>query len=120
MEFFLCHRGDRVWRNSRFPRYCSPAPLNIAGMMMDTLSWQAQAHLEKIKAHFDQSATLSPQAISYRRLLARYFNLLIPADASVLEVGCGTGELLASIKAKSKTGIDLSEDQISRARQRVH
>jgi SAM-dependent methyltransferase len=86
---------------------------------MQTLSWQAQAHLEKIKAHFDQSATLSPQAISYRRLLAGYFNLLIPADASVLEVGCGAGELLACIKAKSKAGIDLSEDQISRARQRV-
>ena len=88
-------------------------------MSTHTLPLQAQGHLEKIKAHFDQIATLSPQAISYRRLLARYFNLLIPEDASVLEVGCGAGELLASIKAKSKTGIDLSEQQISRARYRV-
>jgi SAM-dependent methyltransferase len=88
-------------------------------MSTHTLPLQAQGHLEKIKAHFDQIATLSPQAISYRRLLARYFNLLIPEDASVLEVGCGAGELLASIKAKSKTGIDLSEQQISRARCRV-
>src|SRR5271166_1154803 len=88
-------------------------------MSMHTLSLQAQGHLAKIKAHFDQTAILSPQAISYRRLLARYFNLLIPEDASVLEVGCGAGELLAWIKAKSKTGIDLSEHQISRARRRV-
>jgi SAM-dependent methyltransferase len=88
-------------------------------MKMRTLSFQAQGHLEKIKTHFERAATLSPQAISYRRLLARYFNLLIPEDASVLEVGCGTGELLAWIKAKSKTGIDLSEGQISRARRRV-
>jgi SAM-dependent methyltransferase len=86
---------------------------------MQTLSLQAQGHLQKIKAHFDQIASLSPQAISYRRLLARYFNLLVPEDASVLEVGCGAGELLALIKAKSKTGIDLSEHQISRARRRV-
>jgi SAM-dependent methyltransferase len=88
-------------------------------MKMHTLSLQAQGHLAKIKAHFDQTAILSPQAISYRRLLARYFNLLIPEKATVLEIGCGAGELLACIKAKSKTGIDLSEDQISRARRRV-
>jgi SAM-dependent methyltransferase len=88
-------------------------------MTMGTLSWQAQSHLERIKAHFDQITALSPQAIWYRRLLARYFNLLIPAEASVLEVGCGSGELLACIKAKSKTGIDLSEDQINLARRRV-
>jgi SAM-dependent methyltransferase len=86
---------------------------------MHTLSLKAQVHLAKIKAHFDQTAPLSPVAISYRRLLARYFNLLIPEGASVLEVGCGTGELLGRIRAKSKTGVDLSQDQISRARCRV-
>jgi SAM-dependent methyltransferase len=86
---------------------------------MNTLSLPAQGHLAKIKAHFDQSSALSPQAISYRRLLARYFNLLISEDASVLEVGCGAGELLAMIKAESKTGIDLSAGQISRAQRRV-
>src|SRR5271165_6360204 len=88
-------------------------------MSMHTLSLQAQGHLAKIKTHFDQTATLSPLAISYRRLLARYFNLLIPEYASVLEIGCGAGELLARIRARSKTGIDLSEHQISRARSRV-
>lgn len=88
-------------------------------MRMHTLSIPAQDHLAKIKTHFDQAPNLSPQAISYRQLLARYFNLLISEDASVLEVGCGTGELLAMIKAQSKTGIDLSADQISRARRRV-
>jgi SAM-dependent methyltransferase len=88
-------------------------------MSMHTLSLQAQSHLAKIKAHFDQTTTLSPQAIFYRRLLARNFNLLIPPDASVVELGCGAGELLACIKAKSKTGIDVSEDQINRARHRV-
>jgi SAM-dependent methyltransferase len=88
-------------------------------MTISAPSSQAQDHLAKIKAHFDQTGSLSLQAISYRRLLARYFNLLIPPDASVLEVGCGAGELLACIKAKSRTGIDLSEGQISLARRRV-
>jgi hypothetical protein len=45
--------------------------------------------------------------------------LIVPAEASVLEVGCGSGELLARIRAARKTGIDLSERQIAAARLRV-
>jgi SAM-dependent methyltransferase len=88
-------------------------------MTTQTLSYEAQSHLAKIKAHFDRAETLSTQAMAYRRFLAHYFNLLIPKEASVLEVGCGAGELLFWIQARSKTGIDLSEDQINRARRRV-
>jgi SAM-dependent methyltransferase len=35
---------------------------------------------------------------------------------SVLEIGCGTGELLNDIKAKRKTGIDFSEGMIAEAK----
>lgn len=55
----------------------------------------------------------------YRELLARYYRFLIPPDASVLEVGCGSGELLALLPNRDITGIDLSERQIARARQRL-
>jgi len=77
-------------------------------------------HLEAIRAHFDRPAVASTHASrSYRRLLAHYYNLLIHPNSSVLEVGCGDGELLARIRAREKTGIDLSEAQLSRARMRL-
>jgi len=50
----------------------------------------------------------------YRRLnktyyqdLERIHNLLIPKDQRVLEIGCGTGDLLASLKPSYGAGIEL-------------
>jgi SAM-dependent methyltransferase len=80
----------------------------------------AREHLERIRAFYDAAPTAPlPGARAYRALLAHYYNLLIPPDASVLEVGCGSGELLAQVRAARKTGIDLSARQIEAARQRV-
>lgn len=77
-------------------------------------------HLDTVRAHFDRHAPATTRASrSYRRLLANYYNRLIPHGASVLEVGCGDGELLALIHAGRKTGIDLSEAQLSHARARM-
>jgi SAM-dependent methyltransferase len=44
----------------------------------------------------------------YHRLMARYFRFLIPERAKVLEVGCGTGELLAAVKPSVGLGIDFA------------
>ncbi len=80
----------------------------------------AREHLQTIAAFYETSAgTLTPSARSYRSLLAHYFNLLIPAEASVLEVGCGDGELLSRLNAKHKTGVDIAEKQLERARARL-
>jgi SAM-dependent methyltransferase len=88
--------------------------------MSDTLNWLSQKHLEHIRAHFDaEEAILSPSAKSYRTLLAHYYNLLIPPGASVLELGCGDGELLAQLKVTQKTGVDISATQLQRARARL-
>ena len=77
-------------------------------------------HLEKIRAFYDAApTTLGRAAGSYRGLLAHYYNRLIPADASVLEIGCGSGELLARLRAGRKVGVDLSATQIAAARARV-
>lgn len=48
--------------------------------------------------------------------LENFCSFLVPEDASVLEVGCGTGDLLASIKAGRKVGIDFSPKMIEIAR----
>ena len=77
-------------------------------------------HLERVRTFYDGAST-EPKwgARQYRALLAHYYNLLIPAGASVLEIGCGSGELLSRIRAAHRTGIDASERQIAAARQRV-
>lgn len=43
---------------------------------------------------------------------------LIPADASVLEVGCGAGDLLAALPNERRHGIDYLPEVVARARQR--
>ncbi len=79
-----------------------------------------EQHLAKIRAAYEGAPTeLRWAQRHYQALLAHYYNLLIPADASVLEIGCGSGELLAHLRAREKTGIDLSDTQIAAARQRV-
>ena len=88
--------------------------------MMPPLGRLSEEHLTNIQAHFDaHPAPTTAASRSYRRLLAHYYNRLIPPTASVLEVGCGDGELLAQIHAQRKTGVDLSAAQIDHARQRI-
>jgi len=83
---------------------------------MSATSDLTQQHLAKMRAFFDAAPPPNGSARHYRAQLARYYNLLIPADASVLEIGCGTGELLARLQARRKVGIDLSPRQIDSAR----
>jgi SAM-dependent methyltransferase len=84
------------------------------------LSPSATRHLQSMAAFYDRAGTkMGWAARGYRRMLAHYYNLLIPPAASVLEVGCGGGELLALLRARTRVGVDLSENQIRRARDRV-
>lgn len=78
------------------------------------------ARLQALSEFYDDP-TVRPgwAANGYHRLLARYYNLLIPAEASVLEIGCGNGRLLSQLRARRKAGIDLSERLIQEARKRV-
>ncbi|MBI2813950.1 MAG: glycosyltransferase [Opitutae bacterium] len=87
---------------------------------MPTASALTRQHLDKIRDFYEAApADLTWSARSYRRLLAHYYNLLIPGEASVLEIGCGAGELLARVRAARKVGIDLSPRQIEAARARL-
>src|SRR5689334_15655836 len=47
-----------------------------------------------------------------------YLRFLIPAGASVLEIGCGLGDVLAALAPSRGVGIDLSPAIIERAKQR--
>lgn len=96
------------------------APTDGAAGSRPRISALAAAHLDRVRAFYD-AAPPQPKwgARQYRRLLAHYYNLLVPPHASVLEIGCGSGELLAQVKAARKVGLDLSPHQVAAARQRV-
>jgi SAM-dependent methyltransferase len=74
---------------------------------------------DRIREHFDRLASKRAQWRRrygyYYRLVERYFQFLIPPDASVLEIGCGTGDLLASLQPKRGVGIDLSPQMVATA-----
>ncbi len=79
-----------------------------------------RTHLAAVRAHYEAApADLGWAAESYRARLAHYYNLLIPANASVLEIGCGSGALLARLRAGRKVGVDLAPRQVDLARRRV-
>ena len=75
------------------------------------------AHTAAVRDHFNAVAD-APTALAkaYRRLLGHYYGLLIPADCSILELGCGTGELLAQLPSSKKVGLDIAARQIDFAR----
>lgn len=54
---------------------------------------------------------------AYRRLLTRIYRFLIPEGSSVLELGCGQGELLAALKPGRGVGVDFAPDMLTRARE---
>lgn len=54
----------------------------------------------------------------YQRHLRRLVHSLIEPNSRVLEVGCGVGDLLASLPASRAVGIDVSPRMVERARTR--
>jgi SAM-dependent methyltransferase len=46
----------------------------------------------------------------YHRRLNEIYSRMIPAGARVLEIGCGNGDLLASLKPQPGVGVDFSTD----------
>lgn len=54
----------------------------------------------------------------YWNEITQYVAYFSHQDSSVLEVGCGNGDLLAAISGKHKTGIDVSKEYINWAKDR--
>jgi SAM-dependent methyltransferase len=78
------------------------------------------SYLDRIRDFYDKAPTDSTWfGRFYRSLLARYYRQLIPSNASILEIGCGSGELIAQLPNRDIAGVDLSAKQIAAARQRT-
>jgi len=54
----------------------------------------------------------------YHQLLEKYYQFLIPPGLHVLELGCGQGDLLASLKPSIGVGVDFSGEAIRRGSKR--
>ena len=75
------------------------------------------------KKHLDYFESLAPERAVYRKRfryyyddIARYCGYFIYSESSVLEVGCGTGELLNDVPGRRKVGIDFSPRMVKEAR----
>ncbi|WP_430811515.1 MULTISPECIES: glycosyltransferase [unclassified Carboxylicivirga] len=76
---------------------------------------------EERRAYFESRAD---NWVKYRKRRAyywdsitRYCNYYIHEESSVLEIGCGSGELLAAINGRSKVGIDFCAPILEQARE---
>jgi SAM-dependent methyltransferase len=78
--------------------------------------------LERRRAEYDRWADERDRWRSrngaYYRAIERLTRFVVPEGASVLEVGCGTGDLLAALKPREGVGIDLSPRMIELAQKK--
>jgi SAM-dependent methyltransferase len=57
----------------------------------------------------------SGPSTAYRRRVAHVLGTIVPPGSKVLEVGCGRGDLLASLRPSAGVGLDYSEEMVRSA-----
>ena len=72
----------------------------------------------RLRKHYQAVQPLPLFSRGYRRILGKYLAHHLPAGVGLLEVGCGTGDLLAGFDGRQRTGIDLVPEQVEEARRR--
>ncbi len=82
----------------------------------------AERHVAQRREYWDRVARLRDRWLglggAYHRRLERVYRHLVAPGQRVLEVGCGAGDLLASLQPRAGVGVDLSPEMVARARQR--
>ena len=74
-----------------------------------------QNHWDKIARKKDSWKSLGAY---YHKRLGQLYTRLVSPGQKILEIGCGTGELLAKLKPSVGVGVDLSDEMVKRATQR--
>ncbi|GHT38365.1 glycosyl transferase [Bacteroidia bacterium] len=54
----------------------------------------------------------------YHKLLEKYFSFIVPAGKRVIEIGCGSGDLLHAVRPSYGVGIDFAPETIEIARRK--
>lgn len=78
----------------------------------------------ELRAHYDALAPRRERFIrrnrAYYKDLARFLSYVVPGDATVVELGCGTGNLIRELPNAAKTGVDFSATMIGEAKKHDH
>ena len=81
-----------------------------------------QSAYAEIAAFYDELAPREDEWLAkvgaYRELVRGIYTSLIPPGHSVLEIGCGRGDLLAAVRPSRGVGIDVSRGMVDEARRR--
>ena len=81
-----------------------------------------QKKKEEIRSYYNQLISGKPNYIRchnyYWNSIASYIDFYLHEQNSILELGCGVGNLLAKIKGNQKVGIDFSEETIKIAKKK--
>ncbi|MGD0577805.1 MAG: glycosyltransferase [Bryobacteraceae bacterium] len=82
----------------------------------DRIPARMEEHLKGVEEFFDHSAasveTWRRRNAGYHRTIASLARFYIPAGARVLEIGSGTGDLLAATEPRRGIGIDISTEMV--------
>lgn len=82
----------------------------------------SSAYLRRRREHWDRvsSSKKDPRrpGAHYQQLLFRHYRHLVPEGGRILELGCGHGDLLSSLKPGFGVGIDVSREMLEVARAR--
>ncbi|HRS57373.1 MAG TPA: class I SAM-dependent methyltransferase, partial [Desulfomonilia bacterium] len=77
---------------------------------------------EERRRHWDSVACRqdhwSSRGAFYHERISEIYRYLVPPGQRVLEIGCGTGDLLASLQPTQGMGIDFSAEMIRRAKKK--
>lgn len=82
----------------------------------------AQSYQEARSTHWNAIASKrdawSGWGGSYRRRLQQIYRFLVNADSRVLEIGCGTADLLGCLQPSLGVGVDFSPEMLKHARKK--
>jgi SAM-dependent methyltransferase len=81
----------------------------------------SEAYTAERRRHWDETALALDRRQTggyYHRRLAEAYRELVPPGLDVLEVGCGTGDLLAALEPRRGVGVDFSGEMLKVAQRR--
>lgn len=91
------------------------SPSRSVAPLSDTLPPHQQAVRDLFDSLAPEVDRWTARNEAFHKADRAYLRFLIPEGASVLEIGCGTGEALAALRPSRGVGIDLSAAMIERA-----
>ena len=79
-------------------------------------AYQSQRRRQWDSVCLDTESRGRRTGLFYHTLLERYYRIIIPSGLTILELGCGRGDLLDALRPRYGVGIDFSYQMIAGAK----